>query len=133
MYATKAEIFQAIATLCQRDGHGSQIDGTYSLQLGYDHDLRPTLRAVRIEETAGYEVAYTEVLDAPNLDRIELSDRFGVWSDNGKLYLDRTMHISGLGNAAGAALDVARTFNQKSIWGWARSECISTSETATAL
>ena len=98
-------------------------DGTYVAQLSNYGRTKGDVVLVRTEELDGYEIGY----DAMNLDVVrpmifaQLGDRIGVWRDNGKLYVDRTVHLRG---PQELAENLGREYNQLAIWDWAAHETI---------
>lgn len=136
-YATADDITDAICRLNATVGIDEEtgtpvlqdgpIDGTYRIIPSWIGSQRVWM-AERIQETAGYEVAYRSAQEGPNL--IHSQDRWGAWVSGGILYLDRTAHVVG---PLGVALDMARTYAQECVWSWAQSATIDATNPATAL
>lgn len=132
MYLYADQIIRRIRDL---DPEGVLHDGTYTVVLnyaGHNPELHGHPSAfARVEETRGYEVAYSAMLMGTDMNFVDVGDRIGVWTDDdGTVYLNRVVHIDA---PAGVALDVARLYDQKAIWDWKRAEVILSTEPATAL
>lgn len=127
-YASAEAIMRAIE---RANAIGASTDGTYLIRPERQDTGGVVYVAERVTETNGYEVAYDSALGAPHLNIVNDGERWGLWTDGGVAYLDRTMYVTGV--RAGVALDIARMYAQEAVWDWARSEVILTSDPATAL
>lgn len=126
-YASAATILDAIR---RANPEHALVDGTYHIVPTWVGSARVYM-AERITEDEGWEVAYQSAEGGQILNTIDPADRWGVWTDGGVIFLDKTVHITGA--PGGVALDLARLYAQEAIWDWKRSIVVPTSDPATAL
>lgn len=78
----------------------------------------------RITQDRGYQIGYDELartgVESPS-GFVSDGDMVGRWTDEGRVYLDRTVLFVG---PEDLALGIAETYNQQCIWDWATSTAI---------
>ena len=109
---SRGDILAAIA----RTNGGAPQDGTYRIIPSWIGSTRVWM-AERITETAGYEIAYSDVMVGRYWYPLNEA-RFGFWQDpaSGETYLDQTVYLQG--NFA-IALELGARYSQIAIWDWA--------------